>query len=117
MLLPDYRSDRQLRDRLFNAIDIPSIQDSLRDRTPRMSQQWISRIENRLSSQRNTAGTPSADVAEDVYLSSDGGDDVALYKLVQRYGGDPKRNLKTYGLKRSTFNTKKREEEFPPRPT
>lgn len=52
----DYRTDRQLRDRLLNAVDIPHIQDSLRDRATRTAQQLINRVATRLSTRPRQQG-------------------------------------------------------------
>lgn len=95
-LHPDYHTDRRLRDRLLNAVDIPTIQDALRDRTPRISQQLINRVANRLSTQKRTAGMTAAHLAEDAHDWDDSDDDMALYSLGQKYGGDAKRHLKSY---------------------
>ena len=48
-----YHGDRMLRDQLMTSIDIPVVQDSLKDKVPRTSQQLINRVENRLSEKPN----------------------------------------------------------------
>lgn len=59
----EYHSDRQLRDRLLNAVHIPAVRDSLRERTPCTAHQLINRVGNRLLTERKTAGSISAHVA------------------------------------------------------
>lgn len=58
-----YHGDRYLRDQILTAVDIPSIQMVFRDKIPRTAEQAINRIANRLSEQRNTAGSSVAYMA------------------------------------------------------
>lgn len=51
-----YHGDRYMWDRLKEAIEICEIQDTLRDRPARSSQQLIERVENKLSDLRKTVG-------------------------------------------------------------
>lgn len=51
-----YHEDRFLRDQLPTAGDIPGIHTSLRDRIPRISEQAVNRLANRLSEKRRMAG-------------------------------------------------------------
>lgn len=57
MLEPRGHSEKFLRDWLVSADDIPSIQVTLRDFTPRTAQKLTNRIANRLSDKSNTAGS------------------------------------------------------------
>lgn len=52
-----YHNDQFFRDRLLTAVEIPSIQQSLRDRLPRSSQIAINRIANQFSDHEKTSGT------------------------------------------------------------
>lgn len=56
-LQKDYHTDKYLRDRLMSAVEIPDIQNTLRDRTPRTSHQLINRVENLLSTRAGSSGT------------------------------------------------------------
>lgn len=56
----EYHSDLHLRDRLFNAVNPPSIKDSIKYRTPRTAHQPINRVSNRLSINPRTARSVSA---------------------------------------------------------
>lgn len=93
-LHPDYDSDRQLRDRRLNAVEILTIQDALRDSTPLMSQQLVNREPNGLSSQLTAAGTSAAQVAENVEPSSKYEQDMSLNTLCQLNGVYTKRSVK-----------------------
>ena len=93
-----YHGDQYLRDQLMTSIDIPSVQDSLKDRVPRAAQQLINRVANRLSDKPNSAGTTSA------YLISKGrtpyaspSTDGIYYTLGQEYWGESKRELNVSG--------------------
>lgn len=55
-----YHGDRYLRDQLMTAIDITSVQDSLKDRVPRGAQQLVNRVANRLSEKIRMAGSTLA---------------------------------------------------------
>lgn len=48
----------------MNAIDIPSVQDSLNDRVPRGAQQLFNRVANSLSENSRTAGSPSTYISD-----------------------------------------------------
>lgn len=94
-----YHGDRQLRDRLMNAIDIPRIQEALTDRQPRTSLQLTERVANKLSHKPRTSGTSIA------YLSQIPDEqNNAWYTLGQRYHGKARRKLKHYGPRPSTQN-------------
>lgn len=91
-----YHGDQLLRDQLLMSIDVPSIQDSLKDKVPRSAQQLINRVANRLSDKPHSAGTPSA------YFSSRDPNrrpdrSESCYTLGQNYGGEAKRYVKMYG--------------------
>ena len=83
-----YHEDKFLRDRLLTAVDIPSIQSSLRDRLPRTSQQAINRVAIQLSDRKRSAGGSSA------CITQDDDDDKALYSLGKSYGGEARRDVK-----------------------
>lgn len=89
----EYQGDRYLRDRLQEAVDIPSIRDFLKDRPARTSQNLINRVANRLSDRPKTAG---AVYANWTIGAIDSEDDDAYYGLGQRYGGDAKRQVKSF---------------------
>lgn len=99
----DYQRDRYLRDRLLTAIDIPSLQDPLRDRLPRTAQQAIQRTIRRLSDKPKTAGTLIAHVAtpetDPAEKEEQPHDCEAHYSLGQKYGGQAQKPMKTYGPK------------------
>lgn len=99
-LHPDYNTDRQLRDRLVNAVDIPRIQDSLRDRTPRTAQQLINRVANRLSTKKHSAGGNAAHLATENDRRDMEDEKEANYTLGQEYGGEAERNVKLPGSSR-----------------
>lgn len=80
-LHPDYHTDCQRRDRLLDAVDLPAIENSLRDRTPRICQQLINRVANRMSSRKKTDGTTSTHVAGYHLYTSHPADDTVLYTL------------------------------------
>lgn len=94
----DYQSNRQLRDQLLLAVDIPSIQETLNDRRPRTAHQLIERTATRLSHQPRTAGTSVAHLVAE-WSKGDPPETQALYTLGQKYGGDAKRNVKTFGAR------------------
>lgn len=64
-LRPNYHSDDILRDRLLTALNIPSIQVTLRDRIPRTSQQAVNRVANQLSDKPRSAGSSLAMVSQE----------------------------------------------------
>lgn len=51
-----------LRDRLLNFVDVSPIQEALRDRIPRTSQQLINSVPNRLSDKPKTSGTVTVNI-------------------------------------------------------
>lgn len=95
-----YQGDRYLRDRLQEAIDIPSIQDFLKDRPARTSQNLINRVANKLSDRPKTAGSVSANWAA---ANGKGEDSAVLYSSSQKYGGNAVRPMKTF-VKNKAFN-------------
>lgn len=106
-LHPEYNFDEQLHDRLMNAVDVSSIQDALHDRTPRKYQQLLNMVVNRIGSQKRTAGTSSASIAQDAKDRSDSETHVSMYTLGQQYGGEARQTLKTYVVKRTTSKSKR----------
>lgn len=79
---PEYDTYRHIRDQFHNTIDLPVLQDALRDHIPLMSQQLINRIANRLSSEMRTSATMAGHVLEDTDDASVQEGDAALYTLV-----------------------------------
>lgn len=71
----------------MSAIDLPEIQNALRDRTPRTSHELINRVANRLSTRKGSSGA-EAHVAEHELDGADEKGDLldALYTLGQKYG-------------------------------
>lgn len=51
-----YHGDRQLRDRLINGVNCPTIKEEVTDRHMRKSHQRIERVANELSHKPSTAG-------------------------------------------------------------
>lgn len=92
----EYHSDIQLRDRLLTAVDIPTIRDTLRDKRPRTSHQLIHLVPNRLSTNKKTAGTISAHLATRQQVFEEDSLCDIMYSLGQFYGGNVKRNIKSY---------------------
>lgn len=77
-LHPNYHTERQIRDLLPNAVDLPHIQLYLHYRTPRMSQQIINLVPSRLFTSKKTAGASSVHIAEDTKEWSDADDEGAF---------------------------------------
>lgn len=94
-----YRDDKALRERLMTAVDLPSIQVSLKVRTRRTAQQLANRIANRPSDKRKAAGAYSAHFtqSQDIVYYKD-----AFYTLVQKYGGAAGRALEPFGNREPT---------------
>lgn len=78
----------------MTAVNIPSIQVSLKDRRPRTAQQLANRIINYLSEEPKTAGSSGAHLACGTY---DSGHKKDMCTIVQNYGGAAKRMIKSYG--------------------
>lgn len=77
-----YHGDRYLRNRLLNAVDIPHIQEALREKMQRYSQQAVNRIENRLSNKPRTAGSVAINYTADIDPGASD-EDEAIYTLGQ----------------------------------
>lgn len=95
-----YHGDRYLRDQLMKAIDISSVLDSLKDRVPRGAQKLVNRVAKRLSDKPRTARATSAYIANaqrELFMSSQ--DSGANYTLGQKYGGEAKRQVKSFGFR------------------
>lgn len=82
-----YSTDIILIDLLLTAVDIISIQTTLRDRISQTSQGTVNRVGNQLSDKSNNAGRNSA-------CSVDYGQEEVLHSLRKSYGGDAKREIK-----------------------
>ena len=95
----DYHTDRYLRDRLMTAVDIPSINESLKDRVPRNAQQLVNRVANRLSGRKNSSSSTDQGYIAQGMNHDKMGDmkDEAMYSIGQSYGGEAKRPVKRYG--------------------
>ena len=91
-----YHDDKFLRDRLLTAVDIPSIQSSLRDRLPRTSQQAINRVAIQLSDRKRSAGSNAACTVED---------NETFYSLGKTYGGEAIKDTKKPWSNRSHTKT------------
>lgn len=95
---PTYQTDQFLRDRLLTAVDIPSIQSTLRDRLPRTSQQTINRVANQLSDKKKTAGSNSVCMTSAYtnvpYKTHDPYENHVHYSLGKTYGGDARNATK-----------------------
>lgn len=92
-----YHGDRHLRDQLIASIDIPKVQDTLKDRVPRTAHQLVNRVANRLSDKPRSAGITSAYLSshnQSSYPSSE--DERVNYTLGQNYGGAAKRETKGF---------------------
>lgn len=82
-----------LRDRLQEALDIPNIQDLLKYRPSRTSQKLINRVANSFSDKPNTAGSAYATCS----TFEESTEEInAYYGLVQRYGGESRKLVKTF---------------------
>lgn len=55
-----YHGDRVLSDQLMTAIEIYTVQNSLKDRVPRGAQKLVNRVETRVSEKRRTGGSTLA---------------------------------------------------------
>lgn len=55
-----YHTERQLRDRLLTAVDVPSLQEIIADRQPRTAHQLIEQVANSLSERPRSAGSTVA---------------------------------------------------------
>lgn len=96
----EYHSDRQLRHRLLNSVDISTIPDVMRERTLLTSHQLINRVANRLSTNPRTAGSVSAHLAShqpEAYHEYH--DDYFMYTLGQSFRGDATQNIRVYDPK------------------
>ncbi len=74
-----YRHDNFLRDQLMISVDIPNIQQLLKERVPRTSQQAINRVATFLSSEPTSAGS---------YITKSNESRTAMYTLGQKFGGN-----------------------------
>lgn len=83
----EYHSDRQVRDRLLNVLDIPTGRNLLRDRTLRPAHQLINRVANCLSTEQNTAASIFAHVAtSEPYHATEEAEHECMSSIGQRYG-------------------------------
>lgn len=88
----EYHSDRQLRDRLLNDVEIPAIKDGIKERILRTSHQGINRVDNSLSTSKRTEGSISALIA-DCPINPDDDDEEegdGVYDLGQRMEETPR---------------------------
>lgn len=104
-LTSSYKGDRYLRDRLQEAIDIPAVQDFLKDRPSKDSQELINRVGNKLSSRPKTAGAVFANWA---IPRGQGAESTVMYTLGQNYGGGAKRPIKSFIKNRPNFRASNR---------
>lgn len=89
----NYQTDRYLRDGLQEALDLASIQDFLKDRPVKTSQDIIIRVANKLSDRAKTAG----EVSEYWALNDDEKENNAvMYRFGQSYGGGEARQIKPF---------------------
>lgn len=93
-----YQGDGYLVDRLLSAVDIPSIQASLKDRMPRKAQTAIHRISNRLSDKPHSAGASGAHA---IAMTCDGRDGEAMYSLGTQFGGEAQKEKRPYRATRA----------------
>lgn len=107
-----YHGDRQLRDRLMNGVNLPSIQDALTDRQPRTAHQINKLLANKLSHKKGTESTSVALLtSNETPNNGDAKGDQAFYRLGQRYGGEAKSRMTHYGPKAKFVG--KRHETYP----
>lgn len=85
-----YRHDDFLRDQLIIAVDIPNIQQALRERVPSSAQEAVQRIATFLSNEPGSAGS---------YLSDD-----AMISVNGTYGGNARKTMKGSRLKNGKNN-------------
>lgn len=81
-LYDSYHGDQYLRDRLLTAMYMPHIIESLRDRVPCTSEQFINRVANRLSSHPKTAGSVFANCNTRYYNREDEWADITENKIM-----------------------------------
>lgn len=96
----DYKNGRYLRDRFLTSIDIPLIQDLLRDRIPRTAQMIIQRTVRILSHRPKSARTLVAHVVgseKDSTGAEEEGITHSCYSLGQKYSDRAQRPMKTHG--------------------
>lgn len=99
-LTTSYQRDRYLWDRLQEAIYLPAVQDFLKDRPVRNSQQLINRVANKLSNRPNTAGTAISNwtLHQDQVTKS-----AVIYSLGQNYGGGARIQITYFVKNRPNF--------------
>lgn len=82
-----YHDEKFLRDRLLTAVDIASIQTTLRDRMTMNSRDAVNRVANQLSDKPNYA-------CSSITCTIDCEEQVANYSLGKSYGGEARRDVK-----------------------
>lgn len=91
-----YQGDRFLREKLLEAVNIPRIKDTLKDRMPIKSHKLIKRVPNRLIDKPKTSGCTLACFKYDVDEEHGEVDGKAISAFGQRYGSDEKRRVKPF---------------------
>lgn len=96
-LYEGYKGDKYLRDRLDEAIDIPTLKCYLKDRPARSSQQLINWVAKKLSDRPRTEGSAYASGSTD-HQADEGREEChyGLYTLGQRYGGGAKKHTNSF---------------------
>lgn len=101
-----YHTDIFLIDRLLTAVDIPSIQTTLKDTIPKTIQDTVNRFTNQLSDKSNTAGSNSS-----CFVKFNKGE--VLISLGKSYGGDERRDIYVYKKTRMKYRKPEGSRLFP----
>lgn len=88
-----YHGDRYLRDRLQEAISIPSVHGFLKDRPPNSAQELVNRVGNKLFRRPKTARAVFGNWSTS---HNNEKESMALYSLGKNYGGSAVRPTKSF---------------------
>lgn len=114
-----YHGNHLLRDQLLTTVELPSVQHELSKRIPRRSEQAINPVLHKLSSEKKTAGSTIANVAEERQVefketaTSDNGEQ-AMYTLGQKYSGSAGTNTRPSWAKGKRIGDRYKHRRFSP---